>query len=222
MRNSPLKSICHRSLGSVRSNRVKCSRTSEACGVIRPCRCRIAVIVLVAETPSCPRCRSRALILRPHHIGCSSRTCSTSSSTSTSTSTVVRCPLSVAARSADAATGPPEPRRRLRETVPATCNPSHASPRSGNARRTLLRGLAKINKHYQLTVAAHKLGLLMRRLFGTGKPRQFAALRALQLLDSAAAAVLNVISAALGALTKQPRPKTRHPCYRRYSLCVVP
>lgn len=93
---------------------------------------------------------------------------------------------------------------------------------TGGARRTWLRGLAKINKRYRLTVAAHNLGLLMRNLFGTGKPRGFAALRALQLLCSASTTVLNTISAALEPLAKRLRPKTPHPYCRRYSICVVP
>jgi transposase len=93
---------------------------------------------------------------------------------------------------------------------------------TGGARRTWLRGLAKINKRYRLTVAARNLGLLMKSLFGTGKPRQFAALRALQLLDSAAAAVLNAIRAPLTLMTTRPRPNTPHPDCRRYSTCVIP
>lgn len=50
---------------------------------------------------------------------------------------------------------------------------------TGGARRTWLRGLEKINKRYSVVVAAHNLGLLMRNLFGSGKPRQAAALSAL-------------------------------------------
>lgn len=40
------------------------------------------------------------------------------------------------------------------------------------ARRTWLRGLEKINKRYQLVVAAYNLGIVMRKLFGSGKPRE--------------------------------------------------
>lgn len=43
---------------------------------------------------------------------------------------------------------------------------------TGGARRTWLRGLEKVNKRYSMTVAAHNLGLMMRNLFGSGKPRQ--------------------------------------------------
>jgi len=42
---------------------------------------------------------------------------------------------------------------------------------TGGARRTWLRGKRKINKRYQIHVAARNLGLLMRDLFGIGKPR---------------------------------------------------
>lgn len=42
---------------------------------------------------------------------------------------------------------------------------------TGGARRTWLRGLEKINKRYQIHTAARNLGLLMRDLFGIGKPR---------------------------------------------------
>jgi transposase len=43
---------------------------------------------------------------------------------------------------------------------------------TGAARRTWLRGLAKLAKRYVLQAAAHNLGLLMRKLFGIGKPRR--------------------------------------------------
>ena len=42
---------------------------------------------------------------------------------------------------------------------------------TGGARRTWLRGLEKINKRYKMQTAARNLGLLMRALFGVGKPR---------------------------------------------------
>ena len=49
---------------------------------------------------------------------------------------------------------------------------------TGGARRTWLRGLAKTNKRYLTAVMGHNLGLVMRKLFGTGKPREFAAVSA--------------------------------------------
>lgn len=42
---------------------------------------------------------------------------------------------------------------------------------TGGARRTWLRGLEKVAKRYTVQVAAHNLALLMRKLFGIGKPR---------------------------------------------------
>lgn len=49
---------------------------------------------------------------------------------------------------------------------------------TGGARRTWLRGLDKINKRYLIVAAAHNLGLMMRTLLGSGKPRQFGAIGA--------------------------------------------
>lgn len=48
---------------------------------------------------------------------------------------------------------------------------------TGGARRSWLRGLEKMNKRYSMVVAAHNLGLILRSRFGSGKPRQSAALR---------------------------------------------
>jgi len=42
---------------------------------------------------------------------------------------------------------------------------------TGGGRRTWLRGLENVTKRYVVQVAAHNLGLLMRKLFGIGKPR---------------------------------------------------
>ena len=42
---------------------------------------------------------------------------------------------------------------------------------TGGGRRTWLRGLQNVTKRYVVQVAAHNLGLLMRKLFGIGKPR---------------------------------------------------
>lgn len=42
---------------------------------------------------------------------------------------------------------------------------------AGGGRRSWLRGLANVAKRYVVQVAAHNLGLLMRKLFGVGKPR---------------------------------------------------
>jgi transposase len=50
---------------------------------------------------------------------------------------------------------------------------------TGGARRTWLRGLEKNRKKVRLVVAAHNLGLILRKLLGSGKPRQLANLRGL-------------------------------------------
>jgi transposase len=42
---------------------------------------------------------------------------------------------------------------------------------TGGARRTWLRGRENVAKRYAVQVAAHNLGLVMRKLFGVGKPR---------------------------------------------------
>jgi transposase len=42
---------------------------------------------------------------------------------------------------------------------------------TGGGRRTWLRGLVEVTKRYVVQVAARNLGLLMRKLFGVGKPR---------------------------------------------------
>jgi hypothetical protein len=42
---------------------------------------------------------------------------------------------------------------------------------TGGARRTWLQTLIKVRKRYLIQVAAHNLGLIMRKLFGIGKPR---------------------------------------------------
>jgi hypothetical protein len=39
------------------------------------------------------------------------------------------------------------------------------------ARRTWLRGLKKVMKCYLITVAAHSVGRVIRKVFGLGKPR---------------------------------------------------
>jgi transposase len=42
---------------------------------------------------------------------------------------------------------------------------------TGGARRSWLRGLVKVSKRYLMQVAAHNLGIMMRKLFGIGTPR---------------------------------------------------
>lgn len=45
---------------------------------------------------------------------------------------------------------------------------------TGGARRSWLRGLLEVKKRYLIQVAAHNLGLIMRKLCGCGKPRALA------------------------------------------------
>ena len=47
---------------------------------------------------------------------------------------------------------------------------------TGGARRTWLRGLENNRKKVRLADAAHNLGLILRKLLGSGKPREFAGL----------------------------------------------
>ena len=47
---------------------------------------------------------------------------------------------------------------------------------TGGGRRTQLRGLENNRKQADLRVAAHNLGLILRKLLGSGKPREFAGL----------------------------------------------
>ena len=42
---------------------------------------------------------------------------------------------------------------------------------TGGARRSWLGGLVDLTKRYLITIAAHNLGRVLRKLFGMGKPR---------------------------------------------------
>ena len=46
---------------------------------------------------------------------------------------------------------------------------------AGGARRTTLRGLANLNKRYKIAAASYNLSQLLRKLFGVGTPKQWAA-----------------------------------------------
>jgi transposase len=46
---------------------------------------------------------------------------------------------------------------------------------TGGSRRSWLRGLVNVGKRYLMAAAAHNLGLVMRKLFGVGKPKGFRA-----------------------------------------------
>ena len=46
---------------------------------------------------------------------------------------------------------------------------------TGGSRRVTVRGMDKVRIWYQLRAASHNLGLILRMLVGTGKPRSFSA-----------------------------------------------
>ena len=50
---------------------------------------------------------------------------------------------------------------------------------TGGARRSWLREIVNVGKRYLLQAAAHNLGIVLRKLLGSGKPREFAAIYAL-------------------------------------------
>jgi len=84
---------------------------------------------------------------------------------------------------------------------------------TGGARRTWLRGIENVRKRYLLQAAAHNLGLILRKLLGTGKPREFGNLRDLFVLTQTAllapwracATVLARISLASPRITHPPQ-----------------
>jgi transposase len=61
---------------------------------------------------------------------------------------------------------------------------------TGGARRSWLRGFVDVTKRYLMTVAAHNLGRVLRKLFGVGKPR---ALQGISGLSTRLAVVLQVL-----------------------------
>jgi transposase len=73
---------------------------------------------------------------------------------------------------------------------------------TGGARRSWLRGFVDVTKRYLMTVAAHNLGRVLRRLFGAGKPR---ALRGISGLSAGLAGVLQVLSWVHLAIGKDSR-----------------
>lgn len=77
---------------------------------------------------------------------------------------------------------------------------------TGGARRTWLRGKQKINKRYLTHVAARNLGLLMRDLFGIGKPR---------VMQGEMGALLSLLFASLDAGRRLVRILTRQVPIRR-------
>jgi transposase len=82
---------------------------------------------------------------------------------------------------------------------------------TGGARRSWLRGLANVTKRYLLQVAAHNLGLVMRKLFGVGTARSLQGLRAILFLTQLVIYILRIDLRALfgelilGGLSVFPR-----------------
>ena len=70
---------------------------------------------------------------------------------------------------------------------------------TGGGRRTWLRGLDNVRKHHLVKAAAHNLGLILRKLLGTGKPRAYAACFALVHLLQLAQITLQSFLRILGA-----------------------
>lgn len=70
---------------------------------------------------------------------------------------------------------------------------------TGGMRRSWLRGLIHVAKRYWMQVAAHNLGVLMRKLFGIGTPRS------LQGLKAACAALICAVVAWLGTVIRHDR-----------------
>ena len=93
---------------------------------------------------------------------------------------------------------------------------------SGGARRTWLRGLENVSKHYLIRVAAHNLGRILRMLFGIGKPKAMRGLLASAGLSnfSAACSGLPPINKRNdSAQSRQPTPSsTNSPSSAKTSL----
>jgi len=73
---------------------------------------------------------------------------------------------------------------------------------TGGARRSWLRGFVDVTKRYLMTVAAHNLGRVLRRLFGVGKPK---ALQGVSGLSAGLAGVLQVLLRVHLAMGKDSR-----------------
>lgn len=77
---------------------------------------------------------------------------------------------------------------------------------TGGARRTWLRGLLKVAKHYVMQALGHNVGLLMRKLFGIGTPRSLQGLRALLRFLQLLVMAVSHRSRALPAASAAPPP----------------
>jgi transposase len=73
---------------------------------------------------------------------------------------------------------------------------------TGGGRRTWLRGLEKVTKRYQVLTLSHNLGLILRTLIGTAKPRAFSLAQLLWSLFDALLAPFQC----LRRLARRPQP----------------
>ena len=71
---------------------------------------------------------------------------------------------------------------------------------TGGARRTWIRGMVEVGKRYLVTVMAHNLGVILRKLIGVGKPREWASMRA---FAATCAALWSTILAVLVAASRR-------------------
>lgn len=82
---------------------------------------------------------------------------------------------------------------------------------TGGARRSWLRGLVNVSKRYLMTVAAHNLALVMRKLFGVGKPK---ALRAVFALAGLLWPTMSLFKRLMRALELHPRRRSMKTDFR--------
>jgi transposase len=69
---------------------------------------------------------------------------------------------------------------------------------TGGGRRSWLRGLVDVTKRYLMTVAAHNLGRVLRKLFGVGKPKALQGISGLSAGQAGALRVLLWVQLAIG------------------------
>lgn len=100
---------------------------------------------------------------------------------------------------------------------------------TGGARRTWLRGLLDVRKRYTIVAAGRNLGLLMRKLFGIGKPRCLQAGFGLDFLFGAIANRLHRLRIAIRChhrtdnnVTPFRRPQFLKPAFRQRPVRVGP
>ena len=83
---------------------------------------------------------------------------------------------------------------------------------TGGSRRSWLTGIDNVRKKYSLAAAAHNLGLILRQLIGSSKPRGFAALGGLLCAAQFAMETILNLWKCLGSpsLRNHPSPGNRY------------